>query len=321
MSSASGSPELDSTYGCLFLTAILWSIGCLQLLSYLEKHFRADKLWLKIYTVLLWILDTVYLILILRIVYIYFVREFGNIGFLDRLPKYIYVSSPFSPIIATMVQSLFVSRAWHLSKSYILTSGLAICVVAQFVATIVYIQNTRHFNHLEQLATIVNFERAMNIIVLFTDTAIAVILFYLLWNLRSGFEKTEGIIKRLVAYTVGTGLITSIMAIIAFVTAEVIPHSFAYLMIDYCMATLYFNCMLASLNARTDLRERMSGPVGGLNIRLDELASTSQRARPGNTAIKPGLQESYDHDAINGGVGANINPRSSEKVDYIYSLF
>ena len=120
--------------------------------------------------------------------------------------------------------------------SYILTGSLAFLVFAQLVITAVYISKTRTFQHLEQLVTIVRYERAMNVIVLITDTAIALVLIYLLWNRRSGFKKTESIIKRLVAFTIGTGLITSIMAIVAFVAAEALPNSFIYLLIDFCMA-------------------------------------------------------------------------------------
>ena len=121
-------------------------------------------------------------------------------------------------------------------SNYFITGGLAFLVIAQLVVTVVYISKTRSFQHLEQLVTIVKYERAMNVIVLITDTAIALVLIYLLWNRRSGFKKTESIIKRLVAFTIGTGLITSIMAIVAFVAAEALPNSFIYLLIDFCMA-------------------------------------------------------------------------------------
>ncbi|KAL5506934.1 hypothetical protein ACEPAH_6390 [Sanghuangporus vaninii] len=335
MSSSGALPELDSTYGCLFLIGMyvlileiscvmtgsthfclaqflysvssnrilistgllahikvlrLWALSCLQLWFYIEKYMDSDKLWLKLYTILLWILSTLYLILVLKFLYIYFIKEFGNVAFLDHLPKDIYRTAPFSPVICTMVQALFVMRAWNLSNNnYFLTGFLACSVIAQLVLTIIFLHKLRNFDQLSQLSTILGFERAMNILVLFTDTVIALTLIWLLWRRRSGFKKTEGIIRKLVAFTIGTGLITGVMAIVAFIAAQTAPQTFVYLLIDYCMAKLYYNCMLASLNARSALRSSsMNSTAGGLSIHLDDLASTSAsqaRATRGSTTV------------------------------------
>ena len=43
---------------------------------------------------LLWILDTVYLILVLEFLYVYFVKEFGNVDYLGNLGRWIS-SNPF----------------------------------------------------------------------------------------------------------------------------------------------------------------------------------------------------------------------------------
>ncbi|KAL5524130.1 hypothetical protein ACEPAG_8303 [Sanghuangporus baumii] len=320
--------ELDSTYGCLFLTVrnadldsnSLWAVSCLQLWFYIEKYLHTDKMWLKVYTVLLWILDTVYLILVFKFLYIYFVREFGNVAFLDNLPKDIYSSAPFSPIIAAMVQALFVMRAWNLSNSnYFVTGGLGFLVAAQLISTVVYISKTRSLQHLAQLVTIVRYERAMNVIVLITDTAIALVLIYLLWSRRSGFKKTESIINRLVAFTIGTGLITSIMAIVAFVAAETLPNSFIYLLIDFCMAKLYYNCMLASLNARSALRGNQYSTAGGMSFHLDDLASSNTssgsrtRATAGSATITADSHKAYNPRAIECRVDIDVDPESRGK--------
>ena len=120
--------------------------------------------------------------------------------------------------------------------NYFLTGFLGSAVIAQLVLTIIFLHKLSNFDQLAQLSTILNFERAMNIIVLFTDTVIAVVLIWLLWRRRSGFKKTEGIIRKLVAFTIGTGLITGVMAIVAFIAAQTAPQTFVYLLIDFCMA-------------------------------------------------------------------------------------
>ena len=83
----------------------LWAVSCIQLWFYIEvwviqsyqtclplkkdvqKYYDTDKLWLKIFVVLLWILNTIYIILTFKFLYVYFVKEIGNPDFLDNLPK------------------------------------------------------------------------------------------------------------------------------------------------------------------------------------------------------------------------------------------
>lgn len=83
-----------------------------------------------------------------------------------------------------------------------------------------------------ELPKILNTERALNVVVLFTDTFIAVVLIFLLWKLRSGTKKTDTVVKRLVIYTISTGLVTSLWAIIALIGTEVKPDSFIYVLVD-----------------------------------------------------------------------------------------
>ncbi|KAL5524124.1 hypothetical protein ACEPAG_8297 [Sanghuangporus baumii] len=257
----------------LMIAIYLLGLSCLQLWFYIEKYIHTDRLWLKIYTISLWILSTVYLILVLKFAYIYFVREFGNVAFLDHLPKDIHGTAPFSPVICAMVQTLFVMRAWNLSGNYFLTGFLAFAVIAQLATTVLFIHKLRDFSRLSQVLNIIAYERAMNIIAVCTDMVIALSLIWLLSRYRSGFRRTDGIIRKLVAFTIGTGLITGVMAMVAFVTAQLLPQT---------IFAVYYNCMLASLNARSALRNEFNA-TGGISIHLDDLACTSEEQAPAIT--------------------------------------
>ncbi|KAL5524131.1 hypothetical protein ACEPAG_8304 [Sanghuangporus baumii] len=268
MSPTGGQSGLNSTYGCLFLTVMLWAVSCIQLWFYIETYFRTDKSWLKIFAVLVWILDTVYLVLVLKFLYIYFVKEFGNVGNLDNLGRDIHGSAPFSPVIVGLVHFFYIMRAFNLSGgNYFLAGALALCSLAQLIVSSIYL----HLVYVKPLSSILKFERAMNIIVLFTDTVLALSIAYFLWKLHVGFKRTDGVINILVAFTVGSGLIAGVMSIVAFVAAETMPQSFVYLLMDFCISKLYYNCVLASLNARSSLREDMNRTIMTQSLRLDVL--------------------------------------------------
>ncbi|KAL5484814.1 hypothetical protein ACEPAI_7456 [Sanghuangporus weigelae] len=305
MSSDGAQPDLDSTYGCLFLTGMyvpfigrgsdlvltassssfstaLWAISCLQLWFYIEKYFQSDKPWLKICTILLWILETVYLVLVLKFLYIYFVKQFGNVDFLNNLDSDIYNSAPFSPVIVALIHGFYVMRAFNLSnQNYLLAGALALLSVVQLVYASVYM----HLVHVRPLSTTIKFERAMNVLVFITDISIALAIVILLWRRRSGFKRTEGLIKRLVALTIGTSLITGVMAILALVVAEVLPNTFIYLIIDFCISKLYYNCMLASLNARSVFRRQMDGTIEMQSFDLEHVGQTGSDTRDTSVTV------------------------------------
>ncbi|KAL5524135.1 hypothetical protein ACEPAG_8308 [Sanghuangporus baumii] len=297
MSSNGAQPDLDSTYGCLFLTGIfstaLWAVSCLQLWFYIEKYFQSDKAWLKICTILLWILETVYLVLVLKFLYIYFVKQFGNIDFLNNLDSDIYNSAPFSPVIIALVHGFYVMRAFSLSnQNYLLAGTLTLLSVVQLAYGSVYI----HLVHVRPLSTTIKFERAMNVLVFVTDIAIALAIVILLRRRRSGFRRTEGLIKRLVALTIGTSLITGVMAILAFIVAEVLPNTLIYLIIDFCISKLYYNCMLASLNARSVLRRHMDGTIEMQSFDLEHVGRIGTDTRDTSATA---MVNSNPHKAFN----------------------
>ena len=67
-----------------------------------------------------------------------------------------------------------------------------------------------------------------------TDAIIAVALCLLLHSSRSGFRKSERIINRLIIFTVNTGLLTGICAILTLICNIAFPGTFIY-MIFYIM--------------------------------------------------------------------------------------
>ncbi|KAL5530979.1 hypothetical protein ACEPAG_3855 [Sanghuangporus baumii] len=272
--------ELDSTFGCLYLSVAfsmgLWGAGCVQMYFYYEKYSKTDKWQLQLYIFLVWAVDTVHEALLIQSLYIYLVKEFGNLLFLAHPQHTLIDEIIFAGLVDTMVQIVFIVRVWYLSnKNHLLTGFLVIIVLAQLGVTLSYFGQVYHFTNAAQLLGALNTERAMNALVVVADTLIAVVLIYLLWNRRSGIRKTDSIIKRLVIYTIGTGLVTSLWGIIGLAGAQVLPSSFIYLLVDLVMPKLYFNCMLASLNARSSIRENYMRDGGVLSIRLENLPSSS----------------------------------------------
>ncbi|KAG9317623.1 hypothetical protein JVU11DRAFT_1833 [Chiua virens] len=110
------------------------------------------------------------------------------------------------------------------------------------------------FTTYAQLATLKGLSKTVNGITAAGDVAIALILCVLLQRRRTGFEKSNLLIDKLIVFSINTGLLTSVFALASLISISAWPHSLAYVTFYFCMGRLYCNTLLATLNARKILR-------------------------------------------------------------------
>ncbi|THH08791.1 hypothetical protein EW145_g2463 [Phellinidium pouzarii] len=282
-------PALDSTFGCLFLAGIfstaLWGAGSVQLYFYYDKYTKTDKWWLKIYIFMVYALDTLHQIFLLSSLYTYFVTNFANPAHLLLNERPLNSTAVVTALVDGFVQALFVMRVWHLSKkNYILTGILSLFVLGQTVSTMIYFGKAYNLNLIAELVSVLPEERAMDIIVTITDLSIASSMAYLLHSRRSGMRQTDTLINRLIFYTIATGLVSALAAVLALITAYVLPKTFIYLVFDLIAPKLYINSILALLNSRAKLR--------------DGLISDSERGLSMNNMSRDGVTSSGKNNAF-----------------------
>ncbi|KAL5521485.1 hypothetical protein ACEPAF_2233 [Sanghuangporus sanghuang] len=257
----------------------LWGIGCLQLYLYYEKYWATDQRWLKIYLCLIWTLDTVHQVILLIWTYEVFVKGIIDSTFYIRFPKTASTTGIFAALVDVMVQIIFVRRAWYLNnKRFMLAGLLFVAVLGQFAMNVVYYGLIYNSNQLDQLAKSLDIVIALNAVIAFTDTFLASVLIWLLWKSRCGNRRTDSIINRLVLYTIGSGLVTSLWMILALVGVGAAPNSLIYALADLVLPKLYFNCVLASLNARLSLRT-LGSHEESLSIRFQDFSVANARRK------------------------------------------
>ncbi|THH05582.1 hypothetical protein EW146_g9864 [Bondarzewia mesenterica] len=69
------------------------------------------------------------------------------------------------------------------------------------------------------------------------------------------YLRTRSLVSKLIVYVVGTSMLTSICAGLCLITFAISPHTFIFIAFYLVLGKLYFNAMLANLNARVGLRE------------------------------------------------------------------
>ncbi|CAA7263560.1 unnamed protein product [Cyclocybe aegerita] len=114
------------------------------------------------------------------------------------------------------------------------------------------------------------------------DVIIAVSMLYYLSKKRSqAFERIATVIDRLIAYTVRTGLLTSVAAVVLLICYQAMPNNLVWLALYTSLAKLYSNSLLASLNSRQELREASSTSMPSL-----DRFSRGRSSRGGNNTAR-----------------------------------
>lgn len=237
---------------------------------------KTDRLWLKLYISVTFALDTAYQIVTIIPMYNIFVKDFSNPIAILHLQRYAFLSyyqnaasvmctsqhprffryffciywcygpTPLCfTCMATWVRPYFLKSeilkpCGKVSKgNYLLTGFLFIAVLAQFIVTVVCFAQIYTLQSVTQQSTVVNTNRAFNITAAITDTLIAAVLIHLLLKHRSEFKKTNSVINRLIMYTIGTGLVTALWAIVGFIST-VVSGSLFYLFVEFVIAKCKF---------------------------------------------------------------------------------
>jgi len=133
------------------------------------------------------------------------------------------------------------------------------------------------------------------------DAIIASALCILLAKSRTGFRQTDSLVNILMVYTVNTGLLTSIVAAISLILYTVTPHNYIFLALYFNMSKLYLNALLATLNARSNLRNQMNGAIATIPL--------SGIAEPGSDNSSKRIPAS-PHIAINVEIYTETKPES-----------
>lgn len=292
MASSGAVPSIDATLGATFIgvvvAAVLYGVTCLQTWHYYHTY-GSDTWRLKGLVLTVWVCDTVHQVLISHTVYTYLVTHYADPQYLGMLVWSLLVEVLFNGFTAFVVQCFFTIRIYHLSHKNIMLTGLvAALVLAQFCVTLVYVGKSLPMKTYEQLDTLKGLSMAVNATTAASDVVIAMSLVSMLHLSRTGFKRSDSVINKLILYTVNTGLLTSIDAICSLASIAALPNTFIYICFFFALGRLYANSLLATLNARKSIRQKVSP---------DDMSLSGLQSIP-RTVDVPGLKKPTNNIAI-----------------------
>ncbi|KAF9014490.1 hypothetical protein BDZ89DRAFT_448868 [Hymenopellis radicata] len=146
-------------------------------------------------------------------------------------------------------------------RNMLLFSVICSLAVAQLgLSFAVTIQGLRFPNFAETPTGSEHVVSACFAIVAATDIIITLSLCYYLHIRKSGHERTNGIVNKLIVLTINNGIFTSVVALAAFVTNLAAPTTMWTFALCFFLGKAYTNTLLSSLNSRTTSRHVFENP-------------------------------------------------------------
>ncbi|PBK68945.1 hypothetical protein ARMSODRAFT_200918 [Armillaria solidipes] len=214
------------------------------------RSFKRDSLVLKTFVGVAITVDAVSLIADYADVYLYTISHWGDEEFLKNQywPVTLYLAT--TAVTAFLVQCFLVNRYWILTRNIVVASILVLLVIVAFgssmsTAIMLTIYNAyadRH--HAKVPVTLWLTSTAV------TDIAIATVLIWQLYNMKTSFKATEGLIQRLMRSAMQTGSTTSIVAVLVLITYLVNNESNIETGFAFILGRLYILTLLYNLNVR-----------------------------------------------------------------------
>lgn len=295
----------DDTFGAFLVgvvvSAALYGVTCMQTWYYFCRYF-SDPWYNKLLVGAIFLSDSIHQALITHTVYTYLVTDFDNVNDLEKLVWSLSVEVLFNGFTGFMVQSFLTMRVYRLSdKNVIATASVLSLVIAEFVIVIIYVAKAVKLTTFVQVPQLKPLSMSVNAVAAAGDVLIAIFLCTFLQRSRTGFRQSDSLINKLMLFSINTGLLTSICAVMSLVSIIVWPDTFIYIAFYFCVGRLYCNSLLATLNVRKSIRrdscdEPMSLSLHRARRPSDSPIGSSRMGMPNNLSIKIDTTQEYIED-------------------------
>ncbi|EJD00128.1 uncharacterized protein FOMMEDRAFT_92323, partial [Fomitiporia mediterranea MF3/22] len=232
--------------------SLLLSVAFMQALNYFQNYPR-DPIQLRAAVALVILFNVWCTIVCYANVYLYCVTHWGNQVFLSAqywpVPNYIISTS----LSGFLVQTFLGWRFLRLSSNYIITGLLELCSLASLggsVAVAVIITTHNSLADRNMLTTTVTVWFVASAA---TDVFISIVLIWQFRRMKSFFDNTRSLLRRLTALTIRSGSMTSTIALTTLFLFLADNEANWATGVVWTLGPMYAITMLSNLNARRRL--------------------------------------------------------------------
>ncbi|KAF9509657.1 hypothetical protein BS47DRAFT_140719 [Hydnum rufescens UP504] len=265
---------LGGTFFGEVVTAIGFGILTVQISSY-YRAFPNDGRLLKVAVGFLWALEAFQLGCVSQYLYGGFIKHYYNPLPLARSTWEFGMFQVTVVVASVTVQTFFAHHVYSLSGNLYLGIFVPLCSFSSY---------------LDCTWLIVTWLAIQAV----SDVVIATCMCILLRRRRTGFQRTDSIINRMVFYTIATGSVTGVLSCLVLGLFVKLGFEFGVLILSVPLSALYSITMLANLHARKTLRTKLAQSTP-----LQVMNSSAKTRKPQSTVVHI-TQETTVHDEMGG---------------------
>ncbi|KIJ43420.1 hypothetical protein M422DRAFT_779791 [Sphaerobolus stellatus SS14] len=272
-------PAFDNTLGSmeigLVISSVLFGILICQSYAYYQRYSH-DPLLLRIFVATLVIIDGIHTAFIAHAVYHYTVINYAKPTALSFNEWSLTIQVPVTTLVGCLAQCFFAGRIYIVGRNIYATIGVISTSLSAFGTEHIFFSSfwvltpnliseafsivvaqklfaTKLTSRLHELIWAMITSLALDAA---CDLMIVVTLCYYLNRRRSGFKSTETLINKLIMWTINTGLLTSVVAVVDLICVVSMQDNLVYAGVFFIVSKLYANSVLASLNLRGILKSK-----------------------------------------------------------------
>jgi len=244
---------------------VLFGVTTTQMYIYYSR-FPDDSRGIKTLTAFVWLCEVVNTICLGVLLYTFTVSDYSHpeliIG--SAVPVSLSIATLFSGFIAASVHGFFSFRIYTLNHS-VLVPGLIwvvafVLLLGRLTVVITSLRATSLGVYLAQYEWLLTTNWSVSVASDFVLTTTLVVV--LLGRRSHAHKQTAALVDKLVAWTIETGMLTSVSSIIMLVLFITQKSTFLWIAAYAINTRLFSNTLMASLNSRVKLREMNQGSLG-----------------------------------------------------------
>ncbi|KAF7798961.1 hypothetical protein EIP86_010190 [Pleurotus ostreatoroseus] len=191
----------------------------------------------------------------------YSVTNFTNPAIL-QVALWPYTFTPIATALASVVTQTFLGwRVYRLSNSRVLYGLIMVFAVPACVIGIVCGTKAWIIKFSAELVVLQKLVTAWLVLQLSVDIFTATTLGWLLWSAKTGFQRTDTVLNRLIRGAIQTGFFAAIFAAGDLITFLRVPSTNFYGMFAIPIGRIYTNTLLDTLLTRTELKHKLNGAI------------------------------------------------------------
>lgn len=244
--------------GVVTSTAI-FGVTFLQCCMYYIEHSTNDPVFLKCLVAGLMALETLHEVLIGHLLYFYSVKSFKHPEIQGRAPWSFSGQIIVSVLLSTITQCFFAMRIYYLNgrRRFLPVTIVVIAIFLLVFASSISLMSaiaTKPYTSIESVL-IVNAGSVRMFVTTTCDMMITISTIYYLRKSRTPLAKTKRVINKLIRYTLNTGLLTMIFALITGIVLLIETDLYTYTPFYFITTRLYACSLISILNSRTSMQK------------------------------------------------------------------